>query len=52
MTSFMKLGLSIERKKCKDGETDNRGSTCLCIICNDKRYHYTVYKLTKNIVKH
>ena len=32
------------KKKCKDGETDNRGGTCLCIICNDKRYHYTVYK--------
>ena len=40
----MKLGLSMERKKCKDGETDNRGGRCLCIICNDKRHHYTVYK--------
>ena len=32
------------KKKCKEDETDNRGSTCLCNICNDKRKHYTAYK--------
>ena len=39
------------KKKCKDGETDNRGGTCLCIICNDKRYHYTLYKEYRKTLK-
>ena len=39
------------KKKCKDGETDNWGFTCLCIICNDKRYHYTVYQEIRKTLK-
>ena len=31
-------------KKCKNGETDNRGGMCPCDICSNKRYRYTQYK--------
>ena len=32
------------KKKCKHGESDNRGGTCLCDICSIKRYSYNQYK--------
>ena len=39
------------KKKCKEDETDNRGGTCLCNICNDKRKHYTAYKEYRKTLK-
>ena len=38
------------KKKCKD-ETDNRGGTCLCNICNDKHKHNTAYKEYRKTLK-
>ena len=39
------------KKKCKEDDTDNRGGTCLCNICNDKRKHYTAYKEYRKTLK-
>ena len=32
------------KKKCKEGEKDDRGGACMCEICSQKRYFYTQYK--------
>ena len=39
------------KKLCKDGEKDNRGGTCLCEICSNKRYCYTKYKDYRKMLK-
>ena len=39
-------------KKCKIGGTDNRGGTCSCDVCSEKRYHYIKYKEYRKVLKH
>ena len=39
------------KKKCKEGELDDRGGTCLCEICSNKRYHYAQYKEYRKALK-
>ena len=38
-------------KKCKNGETDNRGGMCLCNLCSTKRYRYKLYKEYRKVLK-
>ena len=39
------------KKKCKEGELDNRGGSCSCKICSHKRSCYTRYKDYRKILK-
>ena len=39
------------KKKCKNGELDDRGGTCFCDICSLKRYCYSQYKEYRKVLK-
>ena len=37
--------------KCKQGETDTKGGTCICTTCCNKRNHYDDYKEYRKTLK-